>query len=67
MNTYRGIPYHVREVSWGVYCPQKILWMVLLANFVASVSSNETMEEDGTREEEGNVDMHSFKVEPFSK
>jgi len=38
--------------------------MVLLANFVANVSSNETMEEDGTREEEDNVAMHSSKVEP---
>jgi hypothetical protein len=28
------------------------------------VSSNETMEEDGTREEEDNVAMHSSKVEP---
>jgi hypothetical protein len=38
--------------------------MVLLANLVASVSSNETMEEDDTREEEDNVAMHSSKVEP---
>jgi hypothetical protein len=27
-----------------------------------NVSSNETMEEDGTREEEDNVAMHSSKV-----
>jgi hypothetical protein len=52
----------VKEVSWDVHCPQKILWMVLLSNLVASVSSNETMEEDGTREEEDNVAMHSSKV-----
>ncbi len=51
-------------MSWDVHCPQKILWMVLLANLVASVSSNQTMEEDGTREEEDNVAMHSSKVEP---
>ncbi len=51
-------------MSWGVHCPQKILWMVLLANLVVGVSSNETMEKDGTREEEDNVAMHSFKVEP---
>jgi hypothetical protein len=38
--------------------------MVLLANIVASVSSNETMEEDGTREEEDNVAMHSSKAKP---
>jgi hypothetical protein len=37
---------------------------VLLANIVASVSSNETMEEDGTREEEDNVAMHSSKAKP---
>ncbi len=38
--------------------------MVLLANLVASVSSDETMEEDGTREKEDNIAMHSSKVEP---
>ncbi len=54
----------MKEVSWGVYCLQKILWMVLLANLVASVSSDETMEEDGTREKEDNIAMHSSKVEP---
>jgi len=54
----------VKEVSWGVYCPQKILWMVLLANLVANVYLDETMEEDGTREEEDNATMHSSKVEP---
>jgi hypothetical protein len=35
-----------------------------LANLVANVSSDETMEEDGTGEEEDNTTMHSFKVEP---
>jgi hypothetical protein len=54
----------VKEVSWGLYYPQKILWMVLLANLVASVSSYETMEEDGIGEEEDNTAMHSSKVEP---
>jgi hypothetical protein len=54
----------VKEVSWGVYCPQKILWMVLLANLVANVSLDETMEKDGTGEEEDNATMHSSKVEP---
>jgi hypothetical protein len=39
--------------------------MVLLANLVASVFSNETMEEDGTKEEEDNATMHSSKVEPY--
>jgi hypothetical protein len=38
--------------------------MVLLASIVTSVSSNETMEEDGIREEEDNIAMHSSKVEP---
>jgi hypothetical protein len=54
----------VKEVSWGVYCPQKILWMVLLANLIANVSSYETMEKDGTGKEEDNATMHFSKVEP---
>jgi hypothetical protein len=38
--------------------------MVLLANLVANVSSDETMEEDGTGEEEDNATMHASKVKP---
>jgi hypothetical protein len=38
--------------------------MVLLANLVASVSLDETMEEDGSGEEEDNGAMHSSKVKP---
>jgi hypothetical protein len=38
--------------------------MVLLANLVASVSSNESMEEDGIGKEEDNAAMHASKVEP---
>jgi hypothetical protein len=38
--------------------------MLLLAGPVASVSSDETMEEDGNGEEEDSANMHSFKVEP---
>jgi len=50
----------------GVYIVfKRFLWMVLLANLVANVSSNETMEEDGTKEEEDNATMHSSKVEPY--
>jgi hypothetical protein len=36
--------------------------MVLLANLVAIVSLDETMEEDGTGKEEDNATMHSSKV-----